>query len=289
MKIEIGMSVTAYKSQCIGLIIESSTYTGEVVKVNKKSIIVKLTHVLAKRGDKVVSDTEYNVPNVKYTYWKTTEDGRIIYKSDSKIYGIIEFKEETTEETVEETTEEVVEEENTLTKAKEESAEIETDEFNLTEEEKEKLCSDYDDFIKQYESLKKEKENVCPICGRTYTEIPAISREDNTTEICPDCGTNQAIEIFTKYTDKQDEQEAEKKTTGSKYCVASIYIPMNNVPMVSYYAYQPNSNGSYKIGDINDEYVVWYDSEQEALDARRNACECVIGRDAKYIPKFNKK
>ena len=97
MKIEFGMNVTAYKSHCIGFIIDSSTYTGEVVKVNKKSIIVKLIHILAKHGDKVVSDTEYNVPNVKYTYWKTTEDGQIIYKSDSKIYGIIEFKETTKE------------------------------------------------------------------------------------------------------------------------------------------------------------------------------------------------
>jgi predicted RNA-binding Zn-ribbon protein involved in translation (DUF1610 family) len=91
-----------------------------------------------------------------------------------------EVEEDTTEEEVveEETTEETVEE---------------TTELNVQEE-----------------------ENVCPICGRIYTEIPAISREDNTTEICPDCGTNQAIEIFskifTKYIDKQEEQGTEEKT-----------------------------------------------------------------------------
>lgn len=44
-----------------------------------------------------------------------------------------------------------------------------------------------------------EEENVCPICGRTYTEASAISREDNTTEICPDCGTKQALEAFLKH------------------------------------------------------------------------------------------
>ena len=29
---------------------------------------------------------------------------------------------------------------------------------------------------------------VCPICGRRYTERPALSRADNATDICPDCG-----------------------------------------------------------------------------------------------------
>ena len=34
---------------------------------------------------------------------------------------------------------------------------------------------------------------VCPICGATYTDAPALSRIDNTTLICPDCGTRQAL------------------------------------------------------------------------------------------------
>lgn len=35
---------------------------------------------------------------------------------------------------------------------------------------------------------------ICPICGRTYSEVPALSRTDNKTLICPDCGTRQALE-----------------------------------------------------------------------------------------------
>ena len=35
---------------------------------------------------------------------------------------------------------------------------------------------------------------VCPICGQTYHGRPALSRLDNVTEICPDCGTRQALE-----------------------------------------------------------------------------------------------
>ena len=34
---------------------------------------------------------------------------------------------------------------------------------------------------------------VCPICGRAYHGVPALSREDNKTLICPDCGTRQAL------------------------------------------------------------------------------------------------
>ncbi len=34
---------------------------------------------------------------------------------------------------------------------------------------------------------------ICPRCGRTYTAPPALSRADNTTRICPDCGTLEAL------------------------------------------------------------------------------------------------
>lgn len=35
---------------------------------------------------------------------------------------------------------------------------------------------------------------VCPLCGRVYHDAPALSREDNETLICPDCGTRQALQ-----------------------------------------------------------------------------------------------
>ena len=35
---------------------------------------------------------------------------------------------------------------------------------------------------------------VCPICGKAYTGHPALSRKDNATPICPDCGTLEALE-----------------------------------------------------------------------------------------------
>ena len=40
----------------------------------------------------------------------------------------------------------------------------------------------------------------CPKCGKEFTEYPAISREDNETEICPECGVREAIEAYQKAT-----------------------------------------------------------------------------------------
>ena len=34
----------------------------------------------------------------------------------------------------------------------------------------------------------------CPICGAVYEGYPAISRKDNKTEICPECGTMEALD-----------------------------------------------------------------------------------------------
>lgn len=37
---------------------------------------------------------------------------------------------------------------------------------------------------------------TCPLCGKEYTGYPALSRKDNATEICPDCGTRESLEIM---------------------------------------------------------------------------------------------
>ena len=35
---------------------------------------------------------------------------------------------------------------------------------------------------------------ICPVCGKEYTEPPALSRKDNATGICPLCGMREALE-----------------------------------------------------------------------------------------------
>lgn len=55
--------------------------------------------------------------------------------------------------------------------------------------------------------MKKERklrERICPLCGKAYTAVPALSRKDNRTLICPDCGTRQALASMGI---KEEEQE----------------------------------------------------------------------------------
>lgn len=46
---------------------------------------------------------------------------------------------------------------------------------------------------------------ICPYCGKTYHEPPAISRKDNQTLICPDCGTREALESIDVDCKEQEE------------------------------------------------------------------------------------
>lgn len=39
---------------------------------------------------------------------------------------------------------------------------------------------------------------ICPKCNKEFYDIPAISREDNETKICPECGMKEALEAFYK-------------------------------------------------------------------------------------------
>ena len=46
--------------------------------------------------------------------------------------------------------------------------------------------------------------SVCPRSGQAYREHPALSRLDNETLICPDCGTREALDSIGV---KPEEQE----------------------------------------------------------------------------------
>ena len=49
---------------------------------------------------------------------------------------------------------------------------------------------------------------LCPICGKEYEDYPALSRKDDMTEKCSECGTKEALEavreIYTVYSQKGD-------------------------------------------------------------------------------------
>ena len=44
----------------------------------------------------------------------------------------------------------------------------------------------------------RQKRRKCPKCGKYYVGYPALSREDDKTEICPECGTKEAICFYLK-------------------------------------------------------------------------------------------
>ena len=45
---------------------------------------------------------------------------------------------------------------------------------------------------------------TCPICGREYSEHPALSRADGETLICPDCGVREALSGIGVSKDEQE-------------------------------------------------------------------------------------
>lgn len=47
-------------------------------------------------------------------------------------------------------------------------------------------------------------QRICPKCGATYTEHPALSRADSSIYICPDCGTREALESMGVDSTEQD-------------------------------------------------------------------------------------
>ena len=62
-------------------------------------------------------------------------------------------------------------------------------------------CEDLGEIIPKTAAAKEQDEQgrakktaVCPRCGLTYSGYPAVSRADNETEICPDCGTIEALD-----------------------------------------------------------------------------------------------
>ncbi len=49
-----------------------------------------------------------------------------------------------------------------------------------------------------------QQPRICPICGQTYHEPPALSRADGKMQICPDCGTREALQSMGVDSDEQE-------------------------------------------------------------------------------------
>ena len=52
----------------------------------------------------------------------------------------------------------------------------------------------------------------CPKCGREFERLLALSRRDNKTSICDECGTREALEDFRIHQKKQTVKKGRKMT-----------------------------------------------------------------------------
>ena len=91
MNAQVGMKVKAYKGSSIGIVIQSTTWLGEIVKVNSKSIRVRLTESASQYGSKVTGHWENLHTEKTYRFVKTLSDGRAYYRSEGNLYGGITF------------------------------------------------------------------------------------------------------------------------------------------------------------------------------------------------------
>lgn len=53
--------------------------------------------------------------------------------------------------------------------------------------------------------MKYYEKNVCPVCGHEYVGHSALSRTDNATSICPECGMRQALESIGVVDERQQD------------------------------------------------------------------------------------
>lgn len=84
----------------------------------------------------------------------------------------------------------------------------------------------------------------CPVCGKIYDDPPAISRKDNRTKICPECGVREALEPAIengvldqetsdkilrltrrkpKYSSLYDRELARVNATGNKWAIENFH------------------------------------------------------------------
>ena len=88
---QVGMKVRAYKGDCIGLLIQSTEWQGEIVKVNAKSIRVRFTESTSKFGSKTTSHWENLNTEKTFRFVKTLKSGKDWYRSEAGLYGGIEI------------------------------------------------------------------------------------------------------------------------------------------------------------------------------------------------------
>lgn len=45
---------------------------------------------------------------------------------------------------------------------------------------------------------------ICPRCGKSFAGVPALSRRDSKTLVCPDCGVRESLESIGVSAEEQE-------------------------------------------------------------------------------------
>jgi hypothetical protein len=91
MKATVGKKIKAYKGNSIGKIIQSTEWQGEIIKVNKKSIRVRLSESTSMWDRRVKTHCENLNDEVSFRFVKTLSNGNDWYLSEGRLYGGIEI------------------------------------------------------------------------------------------------------------------------------------------------------------------------------------------------------
>lgn len=101
----------------------------------------------------------------------------------------------------------------------------------------------------------------CPRCGKTYTDFPALSRRDNKTYICPDCGVDEAMEDYFKAMSKQENLTEDLKGTGEDQTQTQ-----EDVEQAVSEVENPTEEDKFAVETTNSNIEVLIADEQQAID-----------------------
>ena len=114
----------------------------------------------------------------------------------------------------------------------------------------------------------------CPICGKTYTDFPALSRRDNKTYICPDCGVDEAMEDYFKAMSKQENLTEDLQGTGEDQTQTQ-----EDVEEAVSEVENPTEEDKFAVETANSNIEVLIADEQQAIDGYKaflHQCEETI-------------
>lgn len=101
----------------------------------------------------------------------------------------------------------------------------------------------------------------CPRCGKTYTDFPALSRRDNKTYICPDCGVDEAMEDYFKAMSKQESLTEDLQGTGEDQTQTQ-----EDVEQAVSEVENPTEEDKFAVETTNSNIEVLIADEQQAID-----------------------